>query len=553
MIRKHIYLDVLNQVKALMNEKGISADVPKFSVERPKEDGHGDFATNAPFLLVPLLKDSPQKVADKLIEYFSHSSYYKKIERGGSGFVNFFLADVAWVEELREIIALGASYGCIDVGEGKKVQVEFVSANPVGPMHVGHGRWAAVGDSLARILSKAGYRVEKEFYINDAGTQMDIFAESVACRYSELLGEKVEFPKYGYQGGYIREIAQEIIDSENGKYLGLSLEERKEAFKETAYKMVLEHLRKVLARMDVNFDVWFSERELYEKGKIHKSIELLKSRGYVYEDEGATWLRTTDFGDEKNRVLLRANGEPTYFAGDIAYHVDKHDRGFDTVINIWGADHHGYVRRMQSAMEALGYGKDFLEVIIGQLVNLHSGGKPVRMSKRTGEMVTLEELLDEVGKDALRFFFCSKSTDSTLDFDIDLAKEESQRNPVYYAQYAHARICSILKFAEKKGVDVEGLSTEYLSYLSHPEEFKLMRELSRFPEIVEDCAKARVVHHLPTFIIDLARQFHSFYTQCRVVQAERGIAEARLLLSVATKKVIAEALRLLGVNAPPTM
>lgn len=553
MIIHRIFNIALEKVKALMEEKGIDREIPCFVVERPKEEGYGDFATNAPFLLAPLFRKSPKEIASELTEKLSGERLFEKVEPGGAGFINFFLSKQAWSQELVEIYQKGKDYGKLDLGKGLKVQIEFVSANPVGPMHIGHGRWAAIGDSLARIFEKAGYSVQREFYINDAGRQMDLFAESVACRYSELHGEKVEFPEEGYRGAYIREIAKEIADKFGSKYMELPYEKRKEEFKEIAYQMVLEHLKKVLKSMDVEFDVWFSERSLHREGKILQAVEVLKERGYIYEKDGAVWLRTTEFGDEKDRVLIRSNGEPTYFAADIAYHINKKERGFHKVIDIWGADHHGYVKRMQSAMKALGYPDDFLEIIIGQLVNLFSEGKPVRMSKRTGEMVTLEELLEDVGKDALRFFFCSKSIDSTLDFDLDLAREQSQRNPVYYVQYAHARISSILKFASESGIDVEKIPVESAEFISHPAELKLIKELSRYPEIVEACLRTRSVHLLTDYLIGLATEFHSFYTQCRVVQAEAGIREARLLLCVATKTIIADGLHLLGVSAPATM
>ena len=528
-----------------------------FTVERPREEGHGDFATNAAFALAPVLRQAPARIAADLASRLEAVPLFDRVEPAGPGFVNFHVSKSAWEDEVRAIIASGRAYAAGALPEemtrGQRIQVEFVSANPVGPMHVGHGRWAAIGDTLARVLEKAGYAVEREFYINDAGTQMDIFATSVACRYSELLGEEVAFPEDGYRGEYIKDIAREIIEAEGDRYLSLPFEERKAAFKEIAYRMVLAHLKKVLERMDVRFDVWFSERTLHEGKKVQAAIETLRERGYVYEKDGALWLRTTDFGDEKDRVLIRASGEPTYFAADIAYHIDKHERGFTRVIDIWGADHHGYVKRMQAAMQALGYGPDFLEIIIGQLVNLYAGGQPVRMSKRTGEMVTLEELLDEVGKDALRFFFCSKSTDSSLDFDIELAKRQSQENPVYYVQYAHARICSVLRFARESGLDPDALAVDDFAGLTHDAEFRLVRALTRYPELVESCALSRGVHHIPNYLIDLAREFHAFYTQCRIVQAEEPVRSSRLLLARATRDVIADGLWLLGVEAPETM
>lgn len=553
MILHQIFNTVAEKVKVILKERGVEEEGLGFVVERPREEGYGDFATNAPFLLSPLLKESPKEIASELVRTLSSEKLFEKVEAGGAGFVNFFVSREAWSGELKKILEEGSAYGTLDTGRNLKIQVEFVSANPVGPMHIGHGRWAAIGDSLSRLLEKAGYAVEREFYINDAGRQMDLFAESVACRYSEIYSEKIELPEEGYRGAYIKEIATEIAEKFGERYMAIPYEERKKEFGKIAYEIVLEHLKSVLARMDVEFDVWFSEKSLHREGKILQTVDTLRKKDYIYEKDGAVWLKSTEFEDEKDRVLIRSNGESTYFTADIAYHINKRERGFQKVIDIWGADHHGYVKRMQAAMKALGYPDDFLEIIIGQMVNLYSGGKPVRMSKRTGEMVTLEELLDDVGKDALRFFFCSKSTDSTLDFDIDLAKEQSQRNPVYYVQYAHARICSILKFAASEGIEIEKLSVESAELISNPYEIKLVKELSKFPEIVDACIRTRSVHFLTDYLIGLATEFHSFYTECRVVQAEPGIRDARLLLCLATRTVIAEGLSLLGVSTPQTM
>lgn len=542
-------------IKAEGADRGVDPSLIEnlnYVVERPRERAHGDFSTNAPFLLARIFRSSPAQIADALIDRLKQRGEFASVEKGGAGFINFRLGPELWLGELREILARGSDYGR-GAEKSEYVQLEFVSANPVGPMHVGHGRWAAVGDTLARIMEKAGYRVEREFYINDAGTQMDIFARSVAARYAELLGKEVEFPGDGYRGAYIYDIAREIIDSEGDKYLNLDEEERARAFKSIAYQMVLKHLKKVLESMDVRFDVWFSEQSLHDSGALDRAVEMLREKGCVYEKDGAVWFKSSDFGDEKDRVLIRSNGEPTYFLADIAYHMNKKERGFDRVIDIWGADHHGYVPRMKAAMRALSYGDDFLEVLIGQMVNLISEGKPVRMSKRTGEMVTLEELLDEVGKDALRFFFCSKSIDSTLDLDIDLAREQSQKNPVYYIQYSHARIASILRNAADRGYVIEETDTSRLNLLQREEEFELIYYLSMYPEVIEVCTRTRDVHHLPAYLLELASQFHSFYTKVRVIQDDRALAEARLMLVKAVKSVVADGLHLLGVDAPERM
>ncbi len=553
MIKSELARVILKVVENLRDELGLR-DLPPIILERPKEKAHGDWSTNLAFLLSSQVKLTPQEIATKLVSYLRKElNQVDKIEVAGGGFINFFLKPVSFLPFLPQIIKKGGRYGEINIGQGIKTQVEFVSANPVGPMHIGHGRWAAVGDSLANILEKAGFRVEREFYINDYGSQMDIFAKSVSARYSEILGEKVTFPENGYQGAYIYEIAQEIVDKDGKKFLQVDPIKREQIFKERAYKQVLEHIRKTLEKMGVIFDVWFSERTLHKKGKVKETVNYLKANGCVYEKDGAVWLRTSQFGDDKDRVLIRENGEPTYFASDIAYHKDKYERGFQKVIDIWGADHHGYVKRMKAAMKALRYSDDFLEVIIGQMVNLLRGKDPVRMSKRTGEMVTLEEILDEVGKDALRYFFVSKNTDSALDFDIELAKKESQENPVYYVQYAHARICSILKFAEERGIKQPSLSQVNLSLLRKGEELDLIKKLVEFPEIIEECALSRAPYKLTIYAQDLAALFHIFYTQCRVVSEDECLTKARLLLVKATQTVLKEVLRLLGVSAPEKM
>lgn len=534
--------------KGLLNYKTI----PAFSIEVPRSD-FGDWATNIAFLLSREARKSPVEIAKILVEQLPASSLVEKIELAGGGFINFFLSPAYIVQELSEILTRGADYGRQELGQNEMVQVEFVSANPVGPLHLGHGRWAAVGDSLANLLEKVGYQVVREFYVNDAGTQMEVFARSVSARYLELLGKEVVFPEDGYRGHYIYDIAQEIIDKHGDKFVSWKPEEREKTFRELAYEQVLSHLEKTLLKLGVKFDVWFKERSLYQENKIEKTIELLKKKGFVYEKEGAVWLETTRFGDDKDRVLIRESGEPTYFAADIAYHMNKRERGFKKVIDIWGADHHGYVSRMKAAMKALGYEEDFLEVIIGQLVNLYRGGQPVRMSKRTGEMITLEELMEEVGADVIRYYFASRDTNSPLDFDIELAKKESSENPVFYIQYAHARLASLFRKAEEKGIDLSSLSLDSLVELKEKEEINLAKKLFLFPYMVEVAARTRAPFRLTNYALELASLFHVFYTECRVIGAKGKLEEARLLLSKATKIVLSETLRLLGIKAPQKM
>lgn len=529
-------------------------ETPEIVLERPKEKIHGDWATNIAMVLASQVKTSPLKVAKSIIDHLDDKQHYlARVEIAGPGFINFYLSNAWLYDVLREIERKGENFGTCNVGQGIRVQVEFVSANPVGPMHIGHGRWAAVGDSLANLLTAAGYDAQREFYINDYGTQMSIFGKSVAARYCELLGREISFPEGGYEGEYVRDIAREVMEEEGGKYLELSEDEREEVFLERAYSQVLEHTERVLSEMGAEFDVWFSERTLHKSGAIRATIDELREKGYVYDKDGAVWLRTTTFGDDKDRVLIRENGEPTYFAADIAYHKNKLERGFDRLINIWGADHHGYVGRMKAAIQALGYPSEVLEVIIGQLVNLLRGGEPVRMSKRTGEMVTLEELLQEVGRDATRFFFLMRGTDSPLDFDIELAKSQSSENPVYYVQYAHARICSIMKFAEDRGFSPVSAEDARLELLAEESELDLIRKLAEFKEVVGRAALSRIPHILTKYAQDLAALFHVFYTQCRVISEDLELSRARFVLARCSRQVLRNALALIGVSAPESM
>jgi arginyl-tRNA synthetase len=571
-VRETLNTTIANAVAAAIASGRLRlAEVPVVAVERPRDPSHGDWATNIALVSAKPAGMPPRAVAEIVAEEIRAllGETAESVEIAGPGFINIRLARGVVADVVPQIREQGDAYGR-SASTGRRVQVEFVSANPVGPMHVGHGRWAALGDSIARLLEHAGDTVQREFYINDAGVQMDIFAASVSARYLELCGRDVTFPEDGYRGAYISDIAREILEGEGQKWADAPAAEREAHFKEQAYAQVLAHLKRVLHGMGVDFDVWFSERTLHDAGAIKAGIERLREAGYLFENEGALWFRSTDFGDDKDRVLKKADGSYTYFAADVAYHADKFDRGFDLVIDIWGADHHGYVKRMESAVAALGHpGK--LEVIIGQLVNLFRNGEVVRMSKRTGEMVTFEDLLDEVGADAARYFFLRRSTDQPLDFDIGLAKERSSDNPVFYVQYAHARICSILRKASgadtaDESVDVTAVagditvSPEALALLgAEPEmleseaELGLLRKLGEFPEVVEVAARQRAPHKLTTYAEDLASAFHQFYTHCQVVVDDPALRSARLALADAARIVLATALGLLGVTAPQRM
>jgi len=538
-------------LQAQREERLPAVEIPQIVLERPREKAHGDWATNIAMVLAGQAKMPPRAVAQVISDALGDDKYIDKVEIAGPGFINFYLSNEWLYEVLHEIEGKGEEFGHSTAGQGERVQVEFVSANPVGPMHIGHGRWAAVGDTLANVLTARGYDVEREFYINDFGNQMNIFGKSVATRYVQLLGRDIPFPEEGYQGEYIRDIAREISAAEGDAYMDVAESERESLFLERSYKQVLEHLKETLEKMGVVFDSWFSERELHATSAVDKAIAGLRESGYVYEEDGAVWFKATAFGEEKDRVLIRANGEPTYFAADIAYHKNKLERGFDRLINIWGADHHGYIGRMKAAVQALGYPADKLEIIIGQLVNLLRHGEPVRMSKRTGEMVTLDELLEEVGRDAVRFFFLMRSTDSPLDFDIELAKEQSNENPVYYVQYAHARISSIVRFAEAEDIDLSG-DIDYRRLETEPE-LDLIRKLAEWPEVLERAARQRALHPLTAYAQELAAAFHFFYTKCRVVTEDKELSTARMALCDATRTVLRGVLTVLGVAAPERM
>ncbi|MBA4370580.1 MAG: arginine--tRNA ligase [Coriobacteriaceae bacterium] len=543
--------------------------IPTVEVERPRDPAHGDWATNVALKSAKAAGMQPRVLAEAIAARMAaHPDIDGTPEVAGPGFINLRLSPAALQRVVTDVRSAGAAFGRVDLGGGKRVQVEFVSANPVGPMHVGHGRWAALGDSMARVLEHAGWQVQREFYVNDSGVQMDIFGASVAARYLEACGREAAFPEEGYRGAYIAEVAAEIREQEGDALAGLPLPELAVRCRELGYALVLEnHLKRVLHGMGVDFDVWFSERTLHAPGanggpsEIEQAIARLRELGHIFEHEGAIWFRSTGFGDDKDRVLRKSDGEYTYFAADVAYHWDKFDvRGFDRVIDIWGADHHGYVARMKAAAAALGHpGK--LDLVIGQLVNLYRDGEAVRMSKRTGEMVTFEELLDEVGADAARYWFLRRSTDQQVDFDIGVAKEQSAENPVYYVQYAHARICSILRKAAgadtaDETVDIAAVAPAGadLSLLAEDAELTLLRKLAELSEVVELAARDLAPHKLTRFAEDLAATFHQFYTVCKVVQpGQPDLTAARLALVDATRIVLATTLGLLGVSAPERM
>jgi len=529
-------------------------NLPDFVVEVPREKEHGDFATNIAMLLTRQARMAPRQIADILKGYIrTEGAWVAKIEIAGPGFINFYLNNDWIYEVLQHIEAQGNLYGNSETGYGKKVQVEFVSANPTGLLHMGNARGAALGDTMSNLLQAAGFDVTREFYINDAGNQIENFGKSLEARYFQLLGRDVPFPEEGYHGEDIIDTVKGLIERDGEKYLDIGPVERKEILIKYALAEKLGAIKSTLKDFGVEYDVWFSEQTLHESGAIDTVIEELRSKGYIYESEGALWLKTTEFGDEKDEVLIRSNGTPTYFAADIAYHKNKFDRGFQWVINIWGADHHGHVKRLKGAMKALGYNPDSLDIVIMQLVRLFKGGEIVRMSKRSGEFVTLEDLIGDVGKDAARYFFVMRSADSHLDFDMDLAKSQSADNPVYYIQYAHARICSIFRQLEDRGGKVPKHGEYNPKILKEAAELDLIRKLVDFPVEVAEAAVNLEPHRLARYAHELAGLFHSFYNGHRVMTDDEELQKARLALVKCTRVVVGRALALLGLTAPESM
>jgi len=528
--------------------------IPDFIVEVPRDSNHGEFATNAAMLLAKEAKGSPRSIAVQIIKYFPTGICgVEALEIAGPGFINFRMRK-DWLSVcLKDILSAGSDFGSSSFGKGKKVQVEFVSANPTGELHVGNARGAAIGDTLVSLLQMAGYVVQREFYINDAGNQIEKFGYSLEARYLQALGQDATFPEDGYHGEDIRKAMSELADEVKDKYLTMESPLRRELLTGWALNKKLSSIRDALGKFGVNYDVWFSEQSLHDSGAIVKIVEKLQEDGWVYEKDDALWLDCQRFGEEKDEVLVRSNGIPTYFAADIAYHDNKFKRGFETVIDIWGADHHGHVARMKGAMEALGYSRDQLEVILMQFVRLYEGGELLRMSKRTGTYVTLEELVEEVGRDAARFFFVNRSADSLIDFDMDLAKSQTADNPVFYVQYAHARICSILANAQKEGYHMPHLDKMDFSCLQEPSELELIRRMADFPDEVARAAMLREPHHIAAYVQEMAAAFHHFYSQCRVLGETPELTFARLWLSKGVASILERALEAMGVDAPEKM
>ena len=517
------------------------------SFEPPKNKEFGDVATNIAFFLAKDLKKSPKNIAQEVAAKLSENPEFSKVEVAGGGFINLFLSKDFYVELLKKIIK--TDFFLSDIGKGKRVLLEFVSANPTGPLHVGHGRGAVVGDVLAKIMKIAGYDVDKEFYINDAGRQIKLLGVSIYYRIQELAGRKLTLPEDAYRGEYIVEIARELMLS-HPELIDMEEDKAVEIVADYAKEILLKEIKETLLKLRVEFDNWYSEKRLYDSEKVEKVLKILRDKGFIYEEKGALWLKTTQFGDDKDRVVKRSNGEYTYFASDIAYHYDKIERRYDKGIDIWGADHHGYIPRVKAAIEALGKPADWLEVILIQLVKLFKHGKEVKMSKRAGNFVTLEWLFDEVGVDAVRFFFLTKRHDTPLDFDIDLAVSEKSENPVYYVQYAHARISSILDKATEEGLSP---SEENVGLIAN-DEFELIIKCLGLKTTIENAALKREPHLLPYYLMELASAFHKYYNKNRIVDKEQPeLSSARLYVAEAVKKTLKEGLNILNINAPRRM
>ncbi len=533
-------------------------DLPDYVIEVPNNPDHGHFATNLPMLLASSQKRPPREIASIIIENIrDDENAIEKVDIAGPGFINFWIRQEEWYQGLSLIISSEDDYGRSEAGGGEKILVEFVSANPTGPLHVGHGRGAALGDTLCRLLLFCGYDVVREFYINDAGLQLRMLGESVFSRFKQLNDPEYPFPENGYHGAYILDLAAKISAETNLK--DLPEEDAIQMCSRKGKDIMFEEIKETLTRFGVDFDVWYSESDLFSSGLLQKTLETLRSENQLYEKEGAEWIKTSEFGDDKDRVVRKNDGQFTYFASDIAYHLEKRSRGFDRAINIWGADHHGYVPRVKAALMAHGIPQDWLSVILIQLVKLLKDGNEMKMSKRAGSFVTLQEVIDEVGVDAARFVFLTKNHDSPLDFDMDIVKKQDSENPVYYVQYAHARICSIFQKAAEEGISLPDRPDGFLGRLGLEQEMAIIRTMAGFPALLEDICRKQEPHRLTYYLTDLAASFHRYFNlgtktpEHRIVTQDRELSQARLFLAKAIKIVIANGLGLLGVSAPERM
>ncbi len=553
MLRRAIAAIIEGALSSLRSEGLLPNDIRIAPiVETPREEGFGDYSSNIAFFLAPKMRKSPQDIAKTIIDRMSFDHTCERVEPAGKGFINFHVRDETWREALQHVHRHGVGSLYPDMGKGEKILVEFVSSNPTGPLHIGHGRGAAVGDVLSNILERTGFNVAREYYVNDAGRQIQTLGESTYLRWAEIKGETIdEYPKHLYQGDYVRDIASLINDGQIP--VPPAREEAVKVMAAFASNVVMNGITKDLEDFGVRFDHYFRESSLYAKGAVDETLNILKEKNYAYGKDDALWFRTGLFEKDEDRVLVKSDGEKTYFASDIAYHRDKFERGFDMLIDLWGSDHHGYIPRMKASMEALGKDKEALKVLLIQFVTLLKEGKPVGMSTRSGEFTTLREVMDEVGKDAARFFFLMRKCDAHLEFDLDLAKKTSNENPVYYVQYAHARIESIFRVAKENGINMESVDNANLGLLSTKEEINLIKGMLRFNAVLEGSARSLEPHRITFYLLDLVGEFHSYYNKIRVLVEDRGLSAARLLLIRMLQRIIRDCLTILGVSAPEKM
>jgi len=527
--------------------------LPAIEIEVPPDESLGDLATPVAMSLSKTLKKAPRKIAEKIIDSIKDKSVFEKIDIAGPGFINFTFSKEYLYSQLKNLLMDKKEFLREDIGKGRKVQIEFVSANPTGPLHLGHGRGAATGEALSNLLQAAGYKVEREYYINDAGKQVRLLGLSVFARYQQILGVEYPFPEEGYMGGYIDDIAREIINKESDKYIKTDFDSVSDFFIDYSYKMMLSCIEKDIKDFGITFDTWQSEKELYRKGDVEKAIEDLKTKALIYEKDGATWFKSTAFRDDKDRVIIKKDGEYTYFTSDIAYHRKKVEKKYDEIIDIWGADHHGYIPRLKAVIEALGYQKEKLKILLVQMVTLLRGGKPVQMSKRAGEFVTLREIMDEVGVDTTKFIFLTRRPDSHLEFDLEVVKSQSSENPVFYVQYANARINSIFNHAKEKGISAERLYDTDFRLLSSPEEIRIIKKLLFYPAIFEEAANNHEPHRITFYIQELSGLFHPYYNKYRVIDNDSNLSRSRLALCEAIRIVLQDGLEILGISTPEKM
>jgi arginyl-tRNA synthetase len=548
LMKKDLVRIIENSLKML----GITSTTD-IEVEVPPNDVFGDMATPVAMSLSKILRKPPRKIAEDLVKLIEADPVFEKIEIAGPGFINFLFTREYLHSEMKKLLRDKSSFLRADIGNGKRVQIEFVSANPTGPLHLGHGRGAATGEALANLLQAAGFHVEREYYINDAGRQVKLLGLSVFARYQQLLGIEYPFPEDGYKGAYIEVIAAGLIQAKAKEYAQKTFDEVADIFIDYSYKEILSDIKEDLKYFGVIFNTWQSERELFQSGEVLQTIEDLREKDYVYEKEGATWFRSTAFGDDKDRVMIKQDGEYTYFTSDMAYHRKKIEKEYDELIDIWGADHHGYIPRVQAVIEALGYPKEKLKVLLVQIVSLLRGGKPVQMSKRAGEFVTLREVMDEVGADTTKFIFLTRRPDSHLDFDLEVAKAQSSENPVFYVQYANARINSIFFHAKERGISAEMLHDADFSMLSTPEELRIIKKLLIYPMIFEGAVNAHEPHRITFYLQELSGMFHPYYNKSRIVSDEGELTRARLALCEAVRITIKDGLEILGISIPEKM